>query len=91
MQPSDRQTVPDFRKHFSMSDGLDFWISTLFSASGFMPLPAPCLTSLALEFDPLSVPGFMPQPSHWFIQPEPAWNYCQEDNHSSLCSCHSFS
>ncbi|MED6243759.1 hypothetical protein ATANTOWER_026308, partial [Ataeniobius toweri] len=68
IQPSDRQTVPDFRKHL-----LDFWISTLFSASGFLPLPAPCLTRLALEFDPVSVPGFTPQPNHWFIQPEPAW------------------
>ncbi|MED6243763.1 hypothetical protein ATANTOWER_026404 [Ataeniobius toweri] len=38
-----------------------------------MPLPAPCLTPLALEFDPVSVPGFTPQPNHWFIQPEPAW------------------
>ncbi|MEQ2316598.1 hypothetical protein AMECASPLE_034056 [Ameca splendens] len=28
---------------------------------------------LALEFDPVSVPGFTPQPSHCFIQPEPAW------------------
>ncbi|MEQ2282526.1 hypothetical protein AMECASPLE_001620 [Ameca splendens] len=51
IQPSDRQTVPDFRKHF----------------------PASCLTSLALELDPVSVYGFTPQPSHWFIQPEPAW------------------
>ncbi|MEQ2280917.1 hypothetical protein AMECASPLE_025064 [Ameca splendens] len=29
--------------------------------------------SLALELDPVSVHGFTPQPSHWFIQPEPAW------------------
>ncbi|MEQ2227301.1 hypothetical protein ILYODFUR_036317 [Ilyodon furcidens] len=28
---------------------------------------------LALELDSVSVPGFTPQPSHWFIQPEPAW------------------
>ncbi|MEQ2193651.1 hypothetical protein XENOCAPTIV_008060 [Xenoophorus captivus] len=26
-----------------------------------------------MEFDPASVPGFTPQPNHWFIQPEPAW------------------
>ncbi|MED6262828.1 hypothetical protein ATANTOWER_026863 [Ataeniobius toweri] len=38
-----------------------------------MPQPAPCLTSLALELDPVSVNRFTPQPSHWFIQPEPAW------------------
>ncbi|MEQ2299861.1 hypothetical protein AMECASPLE_019241 [Ameca splendens] len=38
-----------------------------------MLLPAPCLTPLALELDSVSVPGFTPQPSHWFIQPEPAW------------------
>ncbi|MED6253159.1 hypothetical protein ATANTOWER_023384, partial [Ataeniobius toweri] len=38
-----------------------------------MPLPAPCLMPLALELDSVSVPGFTPQPSHWFIQPEPAW------------------
>ncbi|MEQ2225735.1 hypothetical protein ILYODFUR_020395 [Ilyodon furcidens] len=38
-----------------------------------MPLLAPCLTPLALEFDPVSVPGFTPQPNHWFIQPEPTW------------------
>ncbi|MED6290939.1 hypothetical protein CHARACLAT_018516 [Characodon lateralis] len=38
-----------------------------------MPLPAPCLTLLALELNAVSVPGFTPQPSHWFIQPEPAW------------------
>ncbi|MED6241569.1 hypothetical protein ATANTOWER_020011 [Ataeniobius toweri] len=36
-----------------------------------MPLPAPCLTSLALDLDPVSVHGFTPQPSPWFIQPEP--------------------
>ncbi|MED6234137.1 hypothetical protein ATANTOWER_023032 [Ataeniobius toweri] len=35
-----------------------------------MPLPAPCLTSLALDLDPVSVHGFTPQPSPWFIQPE---------------------
>ncbi|XP_047231084.1 uncharacterized protein LOC124874004 [Girardinichthys multiradiatus] len=57
----------------TLSDGLDFWILTLFSASGFLPLPAPCLMPLALEFNPVSVPGFMPQPNHWFIQPDPAW------------------
>ncbi|XP_047222425.1 uncharacterized protein LOC124868841 isoform X2 [Girardinichthys multiradiatus] len=28
---------------------------------------------LALVFDCVSVPGFTPQPSHWFIQPESAW------------------
>ncbi|MEQ2305252.1 hypothetical protein AMECASPLE_035900 [Ameca splendens] len=28
---------------------------------------------LALDLDPVSVPGFTPQPSHWFIQPQPAW------------------
>ncbi|MEQ2311947.1 hypothetical protein AMECASPLE_025905 [Ameca splendens] len=38
-----------------------------------MPLPAPCLTPLALELDCVSVPGFIPQASHWFIHPEPAW------------------
>ncbi|MEQ2295790.1 hypothetical protein AMECASPLE_018145 [Ameca splendens] len=38
-----------------------------------MPLPAPSVTPLALEFDPVSVPGFTPQPNHWFIQPEPVW------------------
>ncbi|MEQ2310631.1 hypothetical protein AMECASPLE_011080 [Ameca splendens] len=38
-----------------------------------MPLLAPCLTPLALEFDSVSVPGFMPQPNLWFIQPEPTW------------------
>ncbi|MEQ2293955.1 hypothetical protein AMECASPLE_038868 [Ameca splendens] len=38
-----------------------------------MPLPVPCVTPLALELDSVSVPGFTPQPSHWFIQPEPAW------------------
>ncbi|MED6259790.1 hypothetical protein ATANTOWER_031496 [Ataeniobius toweri] len=38
-----------------------------------MPLPAPCLTPLALEFDPVSASGFTPLPNHWFIQPEPAW------------------
>ncbi|MEQ2226846.1 hypothetical protein ILYODFUR_031503 [Ilyodon furcidens] len=38
-----------------------------------MPLPAPCLTLLALELDAVSVPGFTPQPSHWFTQPEPTW------------------
>ncbi|MEQ2307956.1 hypothetical protein AMECASPLE_023345 [Ameca splendens] len=47
IQPSDRQTVPDFWKHL-----------------------------------------FTPQPSPWFIQPEPAfkpaWIHCQGDNHSSV-------
>ncbi|MEQ2236602.1 hypothetical protein ILYODFUR_014397 [Ilyodon furcidens] len=38
-----------------------------------MPLPAPCPTPLALELDSVSVPGFTPQPSHWFTQPEPTW------------------
>ncbi|MED6262447.1 hypothetical protein ATANTOWER_019468 [Ataeniobius toweri] len=38
-----------------------------------MPPPAPCLTPPALELDYVSVPGFTPQPNHWFIQPEPAW------------------
>ncbi|MEQ2279394.1 hypothetical protein AMECASPLE_008957 [Ameca splendens] len=38
-----------------------------------MPHPASCLTSVALELDPISVHGFTPQPSHWFIRPEPAW------------------
>ncbi|MEQ2256714.1 hypothetical protein ILYODFUR_026885 [Ilyodon furcidens] len=38
-----------------------------------MPLLAPCLTPLALELDSVSVTGFTPQPSHWFIQPEPTW------------------
>ncbi|MEQ2306988.1 hypothetical protein AMECASPLE_013630 [Ameca splendens] len=38
-----------------------------------MPLPAPCLTPLALEFDSICIPAFTPKPSHWFIQPEPAW------------------
>ncbi|MEQ2308648.1 hypothetical protein AMECASPLE_030394 [Ameca splendens] len=38
-----------------------------------MPQSASCLMSLALELDPISVRGFTPQPSHWFIQPEPAW------------------
>ncbi|MEQ2242733.1 hypothetical protein ILYODFUR_039031 [Ilyodon furcidens] len=28
---------------------------------------------LSLELDSVSVLGFTPQPSHWFIQPEPAW------------------
>ncbi|MED6254960.1 hypothetical protein ATANTOWER_002653 [Ataeniobius toweri] len=41
--------------------------------SRFMPQPASCLTSLALEVDPISVHGFTPQASLWFIQPEPAW------------------
>ncbi|MED6261922.1 hypothetical protein ATANTOWER_011967 [Ataeniobius toweri] len=36
-----------------------------------MPLPAPCLTPLALDLDPVSVHRFTPQPSPWFIQPEP--------------------
>ncbi|MEQ2296643.1 hypothetical protein AMECASPLE_026734 [Ameca splendens] len=26
--------------------------------------------NISLEFDPVSVPGFTPQPNHWFIQPE---------------------
>ncbi|MEQ2227534.1 hypothetical protein ILYODFUR_038616 [Ilyodon furcidens] len=39
----------------------------------FMPQPASCLMSLSLELDPISVHGFTPQPSHWFIQPESAW------------------
>ncbi|MEQ2181383.1 hypothetical protein GOODEAATRI_011058, partial [Goodea atripinnis] len=38
-----------------------------------MPLPAPCLTPLPMELDSVSVLGFTPQPSHWFILPEPAW------------------
>ncbi|KAK5614679.1 hypothetical protein CRENBAI_006270 [Crenichthys baileyi] len=38
-----------------------------------MPLLAPCLTPLALELESVSVPGFTPQPSHWFIQNKPAW------------------
>ncbi|MEQ2230933.1 hypothetical protein ILYODFUR_034284 [Ilyodon furcidens] len=38
-----------------------------------MPPPAPCLTPPALELDYVSVPGFTPQPNHWFIQPELAW------------------
>ncbi|MEQ2303190.1 hypothetical protein AMECASPLE_014156 [Ameca splendens] len=28
---------------------------------------------LTLEFDPVSVLGFTPQPNHWFIHPEPPW------------------
>ncbi|MEQ2242178.1 hypothetical protein ILYODFUR_033123 [Ilyodon furcidens] len=36
-----------------------------------MPLPGLCLMSLALDLDPVSVHGFTPQPSPWFIQPEP--------------------
>ncbi|MEQ2256340.1 hypothetical protein ILYODFUR_023246 [Ilyodon furcidens] len=39
--------------------------------SVFLPLPAPCLTPLALDHDPVSVHGFTPQPSPWYIQPEP--------------------
>ncbi|MEQ2281805.1 hypothetical protein AMECASPLE_034133 [Ameca splendens] len=38
-----------------------------------MPQPAPCLTSLVPELDPVSVHRFTPQPSHWFIQAAPAW------------------
>ncbi|MEQ2223052.1 hypothetical protein ILYODFUR_032799, partial [Ilyodon furcidens] len=34
---------------------------------------AALLRNHPLEFDPVSVPGFTPQPNHWFIQPEPAW------------------
>ncbi|MED6247000.1 hypothetical protein ATANTOWER_027691 [Ataeniobius toweri] len=37
-----------------------------------MLLPAPCLTPLALELDSVSVLGFTPLPSPWFIQPTPA-------------------
>ncbi|MEQ2289739.1 hypothetical protein AMECASPLE_036326 [Ameca splendens] len=70
IQPSDRQTVPDFRKHFLMP--------------------------LALELDSVSVPGFTPQPDHWFIQPEPAWlssppGIIVKRTITALCSCHSFS
>ncbi|KAK5602990.1 hypothetical protein CRENBAI_017305 [Crenichthys baileyi] len=61
-----------------------------------MSLPAPCLTPLALEFDPVSVPGFTYQPSHWFIQPEPAWlsslpGFIVKRTITALCSCHSVS
>ncbi|MEQ2314644.1 hypothetical protein AMECASPLE_014265 [Ameca splendens] len=51
-----------------MSDCLDFGFDPV-SCIWFMPLPAPCLTSLVLIIDPVSVLGLLSQPCPWIIQP----------------------